>query len=66
MIETASDTEEPAFIVTDRKSGQDWKIYKSGKIEGFPEGVFIRNRITAIESFAFEEGIKRATLALTR
>lgn len=38
-----SSDEEPAFVIW--TADHVWKIYRSGRVEGFPEGAAIVNRI---------------------
>ena len=36
---------EPVFEIHSSDGEQSWKIYESGEIEGFPEDVWIINRV---------------------
>jgi len=38
----------PIFEVYDPKEKKSYKIYEDGRIEGFPDGVYVLNRITPI------------------
>ena len=49
--------EEPVFIIIDRATGHEYKIYRNGKIEGFPSGCVIFNRIPLLLKKAVAEKI---------
>lgn len=49
-----SDVEKPAFEVRDPVSGHVYKIWASGRIEGFGSAVLVVNRIPQIVAEAVE------------
>jgi hypothetical protein len=50
--------EKPAFEIRAGVNGRVWKIYASGRIEGFGPGMIIFNRIPQLQRQSFAKGME--------
>lgn len=55
-----SATKKPAFTVVDNDTGKTFKVYASGRTEGFGANCTIINRIPMVAAMAADQALKAA------